>query len=122
MSELTFGNWVRLLSTGGHRNGIPVDYTKVLWRPYLSPRFSGAASRQALHTEAEAVRTFRNRIAHHEPLLSIDHARMLQRAVDLTEIINPVVADELRANTLIGQFIRNRPRRSCVAGCDHPRL
>ena len=61
IAELTFGDWVRLLGTGGRRNVISVDYVKLLWRPWLSVRFAGAKDRKDMHNRAETISRFRNR-------------------------------------------------------------
>jgi hypothetical protein len=86
VAELTLGDWVRLLGTGGRRDGLAVDYVKSLWRPYFARRFKRAADRRAFHTEVERVRVFRNRIAHHEPVLRTNHLAELQRLIDLMAI------------------------------------
>jgi hypothetical protein len=109
VAELTLGDWVRLLGTGGRRDGVAVDYVKTLWRPYLGRRFSGAADRRSFHTEIERVRVFRNRIAHHEPVLRTNHLAELQRLIDLIEIINPVITNELRLDTSIKRLVASRP-------------
>ena len=82
---------------------------KTLWRPYLAPRFKGATDRRTFHNEVERIRVFRNRIAHHEPLLKTNHLAEFHRLVDLMAIVNPVIADEIRLDTSIQILAAQRP-------------
>jgi hypothetical protein len=109
VAELTLGDWVRLLGAGGRRDGVAVDYVKTLWRPHLAPRFKGASDRRTFHNEVERIRVFRNRIAHHEPLLKTNHLAEFDRLVDLMAIVNPVIADEIRLDTSIATLAAQRP-------------
>lgn len=86
VATLTFGFWVSLLGRGGqsgqHRKG-KSDYEMTLWRPALSRAFPNARlSRSAAHHQLDYLRTFRNRIAHHEPIftrhLAADHTSILK--------------------------------------------
>ena len=95
VAALTFGFWVSLLGRGGP-SGRPgqakSDYEMTLWRPALSRTFPHARlARAAAHRQLDYLRTFRNRIAHHEPIfarhLSADHTSILT----VTGWINPEV-------------------------------
>ncbi len=85
VATLTFGFWVSLLGRGGQSGQIgkgKSDYEMTLWRPALSRAFPNARlSRSAAHRQLDYLRTFRNRIAHHEPVftrhLAADHASIL---------------------------------------------
>ncbi|MFY1578934.1 hypothetical protein ACN26Z_29010 [Verrucosispora sp. WMMD703] len=64
VAELSFGFWVGLLGRGGS-----CDYETRLWRPALRhafPHYRGR--RQPLYTDLDHIRTFRNHVAHHEPI------------------------------------------------------
>lgn len=75
VANLSFGFWVSLLGKGGgdrsdHRRS---SYDMTLWRPALYrafPAFRGA--RKDIHRRFDYLRTFRNRIAHHEPIFERD--------------------------------------------------
>jgi hypothetical protein len=85
VAALTFGFWVSLLGRGGQSGiaGTPKsDYEMTLWRPALAQAFPHARlSRAHAHQQLDYLRTFRNRIAHHEPIferhLAADHASIL---------------------------------------------
>ncbi|MGH3010030.1 MAG: Abi family protein [Gaiellaceae bacterium] len=69
VAELPFGFWVGLLS--GRREVDGSDYHFKVWvEGRVSERFSGTPKRSALHGRLNALRAFRNRIAHHEHLLN----------------------------------------------------
>lgn len=61
VAELRFGFWVGLL---GPR------YDATLWRAtlHLAFRADGPRPRQTVHSRFNALRRFRNRVAHHEPI------------------------------------------------------
>jgi hypothetical protein len=62
VAELTFGFWSNLAARGYHWS---------LWQPCLHRAFPAARlARPLIHTRLEAIRTLRNRIAHHEPVLT----------------------------------------------------
>ncbi|MGI8416893.1 MAG: hypothetical protein ACR2P2_11955 [Nakamurella sp.] len=63
IAELTFGFW-RYLSSAAHE--VP------LWRPYLHRAFLPGTSRATVDAPVTRLHKFRNRVAHHEPLLRRD--------------------------------------------------
>jgi hypothetical protein len=72
VAELSFGFWVSLLSR---------RYDRPLWVPTLHKAFPGYhGTRSSLHDSLEAMRRFRNRVMHHEPVhhrhLAADHAKI----------------------------------------------
>lgn len=109
VADLSLGDWVRLLGTGGRKHGIAVDYVKTIWRPHLALRFPTAASRQDMHGRVEQLRLLRNRIAHHEPLLKLNLFDHHQSAIELLSIISPVLASDLAATSLVPGMLSNRP-------------
>ncbi|MFC3530234.1 hypothetical protein ACFOMH_18855 [Paracoccus mangrovi] len=73
IASLSFGFWVSLLGKGGFVDRARTqraNYEMTLWRPALRAAFPHAASlnRAGAHTPLDFLRTFRNRIAHHEPI------------------------------------------------------
>jgi len=65
VSELKFAFWVGLLGPG---------YDESLWRKTLFHGFSvgGRRKRKTVHARFNAIRRFRNRVAHHEPIFHRD--------------------------------------------------
>jgi hypothetical protein len=74
VAELPFGFWVSLLGRGGRAPtlGAPRrNYEMTLWRPCLHRAFRHARLRRTeAHRPLDYLRTFRNRIAHHEPIFT----------------------------------------------------
>ncbi len=74
VAALAFGFWVSLLGRGGVMSGVAVgkaNYDMTLWRPALHRAFSHTRkARSDIHRPLDYLRTFRNRIAHHEPIFS----------------------------------------------------
>jgi hypothetical protein len=78
VAELSMGFWVSLLGPGN-------EYETRLWRPALHSAFRGyRGKRKGLHRDFDHVRTFRNRVAHHEPIyhrhLAADHDTIMRLA------------------------------------------
>lgn len=66
VAELSFGFWLSLLAT---------QYDSTLWRTACFRAFSESGrhlARKRVHGRLNAVRRFRNRIAHHEPIFHAD--------------------------------------------------
>jgi hypothetical protein len=78
VAELKFAFWVGLL--GPH-------YDATLWRQSLYRAFpsSGGRSRKLVHGRFNAIRRFRNRIAHHEPIFQL---HPIQRHQEIIEAIS----------------------------------
>ncbi len=66
VAELNFGFWTNLTARGYHWT---------LWQPGLHCAFPAVRlARPVVHTRLESIRTLRNRIAHHEPVLTSQRA------------------------------------------------
>lgn len=76
IAALSFGFWVALLGKGGAARGTGWrNYEMSLWRPCLFRAFPNARLRRKdAHRPLDFLRTFRNRIAHHEPIFTRDLA------------------------------------------------
>ncbi len=88
----SFGFWVSLLGPGGRRiDGRKANYQMSLWRPALRGAFAHRANlnRKQVHGPLNALRTLRNRIAHHEPIFARDLARDYDRIVEVAGWISP---------------------------------
>jgi hypothetical protein len=85
VAALPFGFWVTLLGHGGRAAALGApkrNYEMTLWRPCLHKAFPGIRARRTdVHRRLDYLRTFRNRIAHHEPIftrhLEADYASIL---------------------------------------------
>jgi hypothetical protein len=102
VAELSLGFWVSLLGTGN-------DYETRLWRPALRLAFPGyRGARKHLHWEFDHVRSFRNRIAHHEPIyrrhLAADHETILR----LLGYISPKYATWVSRHDRVPEMLSNR--------------
>jgi len=84
VAALSFGFWVALLGPGGRLPvGGKANYEMSIWRAAAFRAFPHTRiSRRAAHAPLDYLRTFRNRIAHHEPIidrhLSADYSSLLQ--------------------------------------------
>ncbi len=81
IAELTFGFW-RYLSTSAHE--------APLWLPHLRQGFAPGTSRRAVDGPASRLNGLRNRVAHHEPLLT---ANLTARRGDVVALAACISAD-----------------------------
>lgn len=75
LAQLPLGFWVHLLEAGGHTGKPPYRerraYEALLWRPALRHAFPNSTQRRAdVHAVAARVYALRNRVAHHEPVVT----------------------------------------------------
>ncbi|NTI78586.1 Abi family protein [Rhizobium rhizogenes] len=86
VAALSFGFWVALLGPGGRApTGGRANYEMTIWRAGVFKAFPHARlSRKSAHAPLDYLRTFRNRIAHHEPIfdrhLAADYTSLQQVA------------------------------------------
>ena len=103
VAQLSLGFWVGLLGTGH-------NYEMTLWRPALRHAFmKRIGTRRQLHHDFDRLRTFRNRIAHHEPIfhrhLAADHMHIVR----LIGLISPVTAEWVTENSRVDAVLAVRP-------------
>lgn len=103
VASLSFGFWVALLGKGGNSN-----YEMTLWRPALVKAFPSARlSRKQAHQQLDYLRTFRNRIAHHEPIftrhLAADHEAILRVTGWICPLTRDWIASHSRVPSLLAQ-------------------
>jgi len=60
VAEVMFGFWTYLTSNA---------HEKTIWVPYLHTAYPSKTDRRKIHHTLYELRVFRNRVAHHEPLL-----------------------------------------------------
>jgi hypothetical protein len=103
VAQLSLGFWVGLLGAGH-------NYEMTLWRPALRHAFTeGVGTRRQLYKDFDRLRTFRNRIAHHEPIfhrhLAADHMHIVR----LIRLISPVAAEWVTENSRVEAVLAVRP-------------
>jgi Abi-like protein len=100
VSELTFGFWTRLISR---------DYEKTMWVPHLHKAFPHLPKpdRAAVSLRLDSIKLLRNRIAHHERILSRDLRRDYSDIIETLEWICPTTAAWVRVTNT---FQRNLPK------------
>ena len=92
VAALSFGFWVSLLGSGGYRvDGRRANYEMSLWRPALRGVFAHCSNltRRQAHGPLNALRTLRNRIAHHEPIFARDLRRDYGHIMEVVGWISP---------------------------------
>ena len=101
VAELMFGFW-RYLSSAAHE--------KTLWVPALHRAFPPGTDR-ALHVDGPVGRLheLRNRVAHHEPLLSTDVAGRLADLTGLAARLDPQLGQYLQATSSVPKLLTARP-------------
>lgn len=102
----TLGFWSALLGKGGK-----FQFETLYWQPFLSrafPFYTGA--RADLHHDVDAVRLFRNRLAHHEPIFSrhleADHLTLIR----LSGYVDPECAEYLDSHSRVPEILAKRDR------------
>ncbi|RSN15028.1 Abi family protein [Amycolatopsis roodepoortensis] len=100
IAELSFGFW-RYLSARRHHDP--------LWVPYLHLAFQAGTDRRDVDKHAERLHRLRNRVAHHEPLLTLDVQGHWKDVRDLAALISPQVAAYIAANSSCARLLAARP-------------
>lgn len=101
VAELMFGFW-RYLSSAAHE--------KTLWVPALHRAFAPGTDR-AVHVDGPVGRLhdLRNRVAHHEPLLTTDVAGRLADLTGLAGRLDPQLGQYLQATSTVANLLATRP-------------
>jgi hypothetical protein len=108
VAELPFGFWVGLLS--GRREPGGSDYHFKVWvQGGVSERFAGTPKRSTLHGRLNALRAFRNRIAHHEHLLNQDLDALSDDLDVILSSLCPETAAWVRAMSEVEEIRSLRP-------------
>lgn len=87
-----------------------------LWAPHLHAHFPGlpksqgaANGRDRIWNDLQAIRALRNRLAHHEPIISRNIGADFTRILDLIELRSPDTAAWVRKLETVSSLQRNRP-------------
>ena len=117
VAQLTFGSWSRLVMPpqgNRHRQGNARQSDP--WEQALHLAFPGAASgdegRVAIGRQLEAIRRLRNRIAHHDNLLTVDTGARLNGSLSLLAAIDPEFPDLVMASNSLRALVAEDPRRT----------
>lgn len=100
IAELMFGFW-RFLSSSAHE--------KTLWVPALHHAFAPGADRRDVDRQIGSLHGLRNRVAHHEPLLSYDIAGRISDAANVASLINAELGQHLAATSRASLLLAQRP-------------
>lgn len=109
VAALTFDFWSNLFRP---------EYGDI-WRFTLNVAFLHmpiGTTRQNIQDAVKLVNNFRNRIAHHEPILSENAPTVQATILKLVGYCNPVVREWMRHHTTVGEVLRTRPTRSGTGG------
>lgn len=100
VAGLSFGFWTGMLGR---------KYED-LWRAALRHAFPGSSgNRKQVAVAVEAIRKFRNRLAHHDSMLNVDVPFEMRRVVDVAGFISPDAAGWLRSVDRSGNVYQLRP-------------
>ncbi|OIH95490.1 hypothetical protein [Curtobacterium sp. MCBA15_001] len=112
VAATSFGLWVGLTDAG-----IPRDprfgYETTLWQPRMVRAFPGLRTvrRKQLHRRLDEVRRFRNRLAHHEPIIGAPLERVRDDVLEIAGFIDTDAEQFLRGAHRIDEVLA---RRDCV--------
>jgi hypothetical protein len=100
IANLSFGFW-RYLSSKAHE--------KSLWVPYLHAAFSPKTNRGDIDARVGRLHGLRNRVAHHEPLLSTNVLAGLDDLLWVATRLDPSIAQYISASSDVRTLDGNRP-------------
>lgn len=106
IAELKFAFWQHMFTA---------RYDVRLWRPWLLklfPHYAGttvANLRARIYDDLDAIRAVRNRIAHHEPVITRNLASDLARMLDLVDLRCSATGDWLRSMEEVTTLLAVRP-------------
>ena len=109
VATLTFDFWSNLFRS---------DYGD-LWRTSVNvvfPRLPRGQSRRDVQQLVRTINTFRNRVAHHEPILDMNVTEIYSQILQLIELRCSATADWVRHHSTISAVIRTRPRPGITVG------
>ena len=113
VSHFMFGTWVYLIKP---RVWNQPQQCQQLWQECLSDAFPYAdpsdSGRERLASQLDRVRKLRNRVAHHENLLSVDVRWRLRDMLGILALLDPKLPDLAMQGNRVRSFVRTDPRRS----------
>ncbi len=101
VAELTFGFWLSLVRRGREHE---------IWTPYVVHAFNKPKlKRHAVEERMNPLNDLRNRVAHHEHLLTTDVTKHHDWLLELAGWLSPNVADHISSTSEVGDLISKRP-------------
>ncbi len=103
IAQLSLGFWVSLLDG---------RYGQTLWINGVAPVFQGSPDvpeRNEIEAAAQAIRTLRNRISHHEPIFSRDLSGDFGRLMQFLGWLSPAKARWIKPHCRIPALLRQKP-------------
>jgi hypothetical protein len=118
LTQLTFGKWVNLIynprAVQADRARLWVDVTHQAFahspRPSAQP-LDSEQTRQVIGRQLDDLRHLRNRVAHHENLLTVNVKGRLDLILSMLERINPDYLSYVARQNPLRAMIRQDPRR-----------
>lgn len=99
VAELMFGFWTYLFADA---------HEKTIWVPHLHKAFPPGIDRNRLNDALAALRDFRNRVAHHENILSGSESER-RRIVFVIRLLSDDALAHVTANSDVATFLAKRP-------------
>lgn len=100
VAELSLGFWVSLLAQ---------RYAEALWKKCLFRAFTCNGrymNRKLVHQRLNALRRFRNRVAHHEPIIFNDLANTYTELIEAVSWMCPITAEWTAEQSSVTQQLR----------------
>lgn len=99
VAELMFGFWTYMTSD---------LHEKTLWVPHLHKAFPQNTDRSKIHNTLTGLREFRNRVAHHEPILNGPEV-LRRQLVSAMRLIRPEAMTHFNTHSEVPAIIAKRP-------------
>lgn len=99
VAEIMFGFWTYLLAD---------SHEKTIWVPYLHKAFPLGTDRNRLNDSLASLRGFRNRVAHHENILTGSEGER-RRIVYIVRLLSPDALKHLQTNSDVAAILAKRP-------------
>lgn len=105
IAELSFGFWVNLV-----RPGPGGSYVRSLWGPALSRAFRPQVKRSFVAGRLDPLLRFRKRVAHHEPIFSLDLDKQYASIRWIIDQVAPNIVPWVDHHARVSECIANGPR------------
>lgn len=112
VAAASLGDWVQLLGGGDARSSV-YNYTKTLWEPALInafPNNPNGLKRKEIHGLFNNLRSFRNRVVHHEPIFYRNLKYVMGDIVEATSLINKEAAEIIKMGNSLDSVIDSKKK------------
>ncbi len=103
VAELGFGFWAALFAK---------RYDALLWRTGLHQIFSPQPNRQELFDQLNRLRTLRNRVAHHEPILQRDLQTDYEKLLWILAMLSSQAASWVTHHSRVIEVLATKPHEA----------